>query len=73
MKRSCRHSSPTAWAFVAADATGHAQTPPLPAGRHWVLSDAKIDNKHLMWLQPVDVKGAEANLSFDKRNAMPAD
>ena len=48
--------------FVAADATGHARTPPLPAGRYWVLSDAKIDNKHLMWLQPVDVKGTEASL-----------
>ena len=59
--------------FVAADATGHARTPPLPAGRYWVLSDAKIDNKHLMWLQPVDVKGAEASLTFDKRNAMPVD
>jgi hypothetical protein len=59
--------------IATADAVGHAQTPALPAGRYWVLSDAKIDNKHLMWLQPVDVKGAEASVTLDKRNAMPVD
>ena len=59
--------------FVTADAAGHAKTPPLPAGRYWVLSDARIDNRHLMWLQPVDVKGAESNVTFDKRNAMSVD
>lgn len=59
--------------FAMADATGHAKTPPLAAGRYWVLSDAKVDNKHLMWMQPVDVKGADASLTFDKRNAMPVD
>jgi hypothetical protein len=57
--------------IATADAAGHAQTPPLPAGRYWVLSDARIDNQHLMWLQPVDVKGAEASVTLDKRNAMP--
>lgn len=59
--------------FATADASGHAQTPPLPAGRYWVLSDAKVDSKHLMWLQPVDVKGAEASVTLDKRNAMSVD
>ena len=59
--------------FATTDATGHAHTPSLPAGRYWVLSDARIDNKHLMWSQPVDVKGAEANLTLDKRNAMSVD
>jgi hypothetical protein len=57
--------------IATADAAGHAQTPPLPAGRYWVLSDARIDNQHLMWLQPVDVKGVEASVTLDKRNAMP--
>lgn len=56
--------------FIAADGTGHARTPSLPAGRYWVLSDAKIDNRHMMWFQPVDVKGAEAQLTFDARNVM---
>jgi len=59
--------------IATADAAGHAQTPPLPAGRYWVLSDARIDNKHVMWLQPVDVKGAESSVTLDKRNAMSVD
>ena len=59
--------------IATTDATGHAKTPPLPAGRYWVLSDAKVDNKRLMWNQPVDVKGTEASLTLDPRNAMPVD
>ena len=56
--------------FVAADDQGHARTPPLPTGRYWVLSDARIADRHMMWFQPVDVKGPDAQLTFDARNAM---
>ena len=59
--------------IATTDAKGHAQTPPLPAGRYWVLSDAKVDNKRLMWNQPVDVKGTEVSLTLDRRNATPVD
>jgi hypothetical protein len=60
--------------IATTDATGHAQTPPLPAGRYWVLADAKVDaNKHIMWNQPVDVKGADASLTLDRRNALPVE
>jgi hypothetical protein len=59
--------------IATADATGHAQTPPLAAGRCWVASDAKVDHKHVMWSQPVDVKGAEAAVTLDGRNVMPVD
>jgi hypothetical protein len=59
--------------IATTDANGRAQTPPLPSGRYWVLSDAKVDNKRLMWNQPVDVKGAGASLTLDRRNAMPVD
>ncbi len=59
--------------IATTDAHGRAQTPPLPAGRYWVLSDAKVDNKRLMWNQPVDVKGADASLALDRRNAIPVD
>jgi hypothetical protein len=59
--------------IATTDANGHAQTPPLPAGRYWILSDAKIDNRRLMWNQPVDVKGTDASLTLDPRNAMPVD
>jgi hypothetical protein len=61
---------PISVGFVAADGGGHARTPPLPPGRYWVLSDANIDSKHMMWHQPVDVKGAEASLTLDQRNVM---
>jgi len=59
--------------FATADDEGHAKTPPLPAGRYWVLSDAKIDNKHMMWHQPVDLSGSDAALTLDQRNAMSVD
>jgi len=59
--------------FLAADASGHAQTPRLPEGRYWVLSDAKIDNRHVMWHQPVDVKGTEALLTLDRSNVISVD
>jgi len=59
--------------IATTDANGHAQTPPLPAGRYWVLSDAKIDNRRMLWNQPVDVKGADTMLTLDQRNSMPVE
>jgi hypothetical protein len=59
--------------LVTTDADGRAQTPPLPAGRYWVLSDTKIDNKRWMWNQPVDVKGAQTSLTLDQQNAIPVE
>jgi hypothetical protein len=38
-----------------------------------VLSDAKVANRHVMWNQPVDVKGGDKSLTLDERNAMPVD
>ena len=60
-------------AFATADAGGHAQTSPLPAGRYWVLSDGSVDSKHVIWHQPVDVKGSDASITLDQRNAMSVD
>ena len=59
--------------LATTDATGHAHTLSLPPGRYWVLSDAKVANRHLMWNQPVDVKGGDKSLTLDERNAMPVD
>ncbi|HET7096989.1 MAG TPA: hypothetical protein VFJ68_06325 [Casimicrobiaceae bacterium] len=59
--------------LATTDATGHALTPPLPAGRYWVLADAKLANKRVVWNQPVDVKGGDKSLTLDARNAMPVD
>ena len=45
----------------------------MPPGRYWVLSDAKVANKHVMWNQLVDVKGGDKTLTLDARNAMPVE
>jgi hypothetical protein len=59
--------------IATTDANGHATTPSLPPGRYWVLSDAKVANKHVMWNQPVDVKSSVKSLTLDERNSMPVD
>jgi hypothetical protein len=53
------------------DANGHAQSPPLPAGRYWVFGDGRIDNRPMLWNQPVDVRGGPASLTLDEHNASP--
>ena len=60
-------------ALIKGGITNTAHTPPLPPGRYWVLSDAKVANKHLMWNQPVDVGTNEKLVTLDERNAMPVD
>jgi hypothetical protein len=59
--------------IATTDENGHAQTPPLPAGRYWVLSDAKVDNRRVMWNVPIDLKAGPAALTLDQRNATPVD
>jgi hypothetical protein len=59
--------------LATTDATGHALTPPLPAGRYWVLADAKVANKRVVWNAPIDVKGGDKSLTLDARNALPVD
>jgi hypothetical protein len=59
--------------YIKTDANGHALTPPLPAGRYWVLSDAKIGDKKVMWHELVDVKAGTQSVTLDQRNAMPVE
>ena len=59
--------------LATTDASGQAQTPSLPPGRYWVLSDAKSRTGDMMWNQPVDVKDGDKSLTLDTRNAMPVD
>jgi hypothetical protein len=61
---------PISVGIVAADAGGRARTPPMPSGRYWVLCDANVDSKHVMWHQPVDVKGPDASITLDQGNVM---
>jgi len=59
--------------IATTDANGRAQTPTLPAGRYWVLSDAKVGNKRLMWHELVDLKAGSQPVTLDQRNAMPVE
>ena len=59
--------------IATTDANGHAQSPPLPAGRYWVFADGRIDNRPMLWNQPVDVRSGPASLVLDAHNATPVD
>ncbi|MGA7951788.1 MAG: hypothetical protein WCA45_16780, partial [Thiobacillaceae bacterium] len=59
--------------IATTDTTGHAQSPRLPAARYWIFCDGKVGTRHMMWNQPVDLKGGSASLTLDERNAMPVD
>jgi hypothetical protein len=56
--------------IATTDANGRAQTPTLPAGRYWVLSDAMVGNKRMMWHELVDLKAGNQSLTLDQRNAL---
>ena len=62
---------PYTMGVATTDADGHAQSPPLPAGRYWVFGDGKVDNRPMLWNQPVDVKAGPASVTLDQRNASP--
>jgi hypothetical protein len=59
--------------IATTDATGRAQTQSLPAGLYWVLSDAMVGNKRMMWHELVDLRSGGRSLTLDQRNAKPVD
>ena len=59
--------------IATTDANGRAQTATLPVGRYWVLSDATVGNRRVMWHELVDVKAGNQSLTLDQRNALPVD
>jgi hypothetical protein len=59
--------------IATTDANGRAQTQSLPAGRYWVLSDAMVGGKRMMWHELVQVRSGEQLLTLDQRNAKPVD
>ncbi len=59
--------------IATTDANGHARSPPLPVGRYWVFGDGRIDNRPMLWNQPVDVSAGPASLTLDQHNATPLD
>jgi hypothetical protein len=72
-EKGARALQPYSVAVATTDASGRAQTPILPAGRYWVLSDAKVGDKRLMWHELVDLKAGNQSLTLDRRNAMPVE
>jgi hypothetical protein len=72
-QQGARALQPYSVGIATTDANGHAQTPPLPVGRYWVFSDAKVDNRRMMWNEPVDLKQGANSLILDGRNSMPVD
>jgi len=38
-----------------------------------VLSDAKVDNRRMIWNELVDLKAGANSFTLDKRNAIPVD
>ncbi len=59
--------------YIKTDANGHALTPTLPTGRYWVLSDAKVGNKRVMWHELVDLRAGSQSVTLDQRNALPVE
>ena len=59
--------------IATTDVNGRARTQSLPAGRYWVLSDAMVGTKRLMWHELVDLRSGDQSLTLDQRNARPVD
>ncbi len=72
-EKGARALQPYSVGMATTDANGHAQTPRLPAGRYWVLADAKVGDKRVMWNEPVDLKAGDRSITLDRRNALPVD
>ncbi|HET9025520.1 MAG TPA: hypothetical protein VFN64_13175 [Burkholderiaceae bacterium] len=72
-EKGARALQPYSVGVATTDANGHARTPTLPAGRYWVLTDAKFGDRRLVWNEPVDVKAGDRSIRLDQRNAMPVE
>jgi len=72
-EKGARALQPHSVGSLTTDANGRVQTPPLPVGRYWVLSDTKVGNKRVMWHELVDLKAGTQSLTLDQRNAIPVD
>ena len=72
-EKGVRALQPYSVGLATTDANGRAQTPRLPAGRYWVLTDAKVGDKRVMWNEPVDLRAGDGSITLDRRNALPVD
>jgi hypothetical protein len=59
----------TALGSIRTDASGHAQTPSIPAGRYYLVGMAPYQSKALFWRLPVDLKPGANGVVLDQTNA----
>jgi hypothetical protein len=71
-EKGARALQPYFVANATTDANGHAQPTALPAGRYWILGDAKVGDKRLVWQEIVDLKG-DRSVTLDLHNAKPVE
>jgi len=57
--------------FVTIDATGRAQSPPLPPGRYYLLGVAPYRGKTLVWSLPVNLPPAGTTVALSQLNGRP--
>jgi hypothetical protein len=53
---------------VRTDATGHARTPPIPAGRYYIVGLVPYKSKALFWNLPVDARPGTNAVSLNLAN-----
>jgi len=58
---------------IRTDAAGHAHTPAIPAGRYYVFGTLMVDNKPMVWQEPIDLRAGGNMLTLDLKNAYPVD
>ena len=58
---------------IRTDATGHAHTPAIPAGRYYVFGTLMVDHKPMVWQEPIDLRPGGNTLTLDLKNAYPVD
>lgn len=57
--------------LLKTDASGHAQTAALPAGRYYVFGAFSLDNRNMIWNVPVDLRGTATTITLDQHNGSP--
>jgi hypothetical protein len=53
---------------VFTDASGHAQTPQIPAGRYYVVGVSNIQGRPLIWVEPVNIRPGVNVVTLDQTN-----
>lgn len=63
----------SAVSVVKTDAAGHARTAALPAGRYYVFGALVVNQRPMVWQQPIDLRSGSNALALDVANAYPVD